>query len=276
MVSLTRRVTPVCLMLMLFVSLCFLLATAPEHHCPIPENPLVDQISVKQREMLGPVVCIGTRMSTGSGTVYAKIETEVDGTFEYLVLTNQHITKTRIIFSFNSDFVIGKLIKTPIDTGCSIVVFDQDNRETSRYTAKVVEEDNYLDLAILSFKSSQQIPVTLLATDEMLENVRVFDDVFAVGCQLGMRPTPTFGIVSEIIAGVTRKIEWMLYGTTSPITYGSSGGGLFKEYDGHYYLIGIPFRVAITHKYQVVSHLGNAISLCTARKFLDDNMVSKE
>jgi len=276
MVSLSSKVTPVCLLLMLFAGVFFSISAVPERQCNLHEVPKIDQIAIKQREMLGPVVRIGTRQSTGSGTVYEKIETEVDGTFEYLVLTNQHITKTRMVFSFNADFVIGKLIRIPIDTGCSIVVFDHKERSTTRYTAKVIAEDAYLDLAILSFESSLPIPVAMMATDEMLEDVRVFDDVFAVGCQLGMRPTPTFGILSEIISGVTNKIEWMIYGTTTPITYGSSGGGLFKEYDGHYYLIGIPFRVAMTPDYQVVSHLGNAIAICTARKLLDDNMVNKE
>ncbi len=281
MVHSSSKITPIVLVLMFFVGVFYLSATPSRQctsrdECNLQEIKKVDQIAVKQHEMLGPVVRVGTRMSSGSGTIYEKVETEVDGTFEYLVLTNQHTTKMRMIFSFNSDFIFGKLIKIPIDTGCSIVVFDQNKRETKKFTAKVVAEDVYLDLAILSFRSSQQIPVALLATDEMLKDVRVFDDVFAVGCQLGMRPTPTFGIVSEVISGVTRKVEWMLYGTTSPITYGSSGGGLFKEYDGHYYLIGIPFRVAITQNYQVMPHLGNAISLFTARKFLDNNMVSKE
>jgi len=276
MVSLSSRVTPVCLLLMLFAGVFFSISAVPEKQCALHEVKKVDQIAVKQHEMLGPVVRIGTRQSTGSGTIYEKVETEVDGTFEYLVLTNHHITVTRMVFSFTADFMIGSLIKIPIDTGCSVVVFDHEGQKTKRYTAKVVAEDAYLDLAILSFRSDQPIPVALLATNEMLEDVRVFDDVFAVGCQLGMRPTPTVGIISGVISGVTNKIEWMLYGTTTPITYGSSGGGLFREYDGHYYLIGIPFRVAMTPDYQVMSHLGNAIALTTARKILEENMVSKE
>ena len=115
MVSLPSRVTPVCLLLMLFVGVLFSISAVPEKQCALHEVKKVDQIAVKQREMLGPVVRIGTRQSAGSGTIYEKVETEVDGTFEYLVLTNQHITVTRMVFSFTADFMVGALIKIPID-----------------------------------------------------------------------------------------------------------------------------------------------------------------
>jgi S1-C subfamily serine protease len=226
--------------------------------------------------MLDPIVRVETRQASGSGTIYEKIETETENVFEYRILTNQHVTRTRMIFSSGADFLIGKLFTFPIDTGCSVDVFDHKNHEHKEYVVKVVAENAYLDLAILSFETDNQIAVALLATDEMLASIRVFDNVFAVGCQLGMRPTPTFGIISEIISGVNEKLEWMLYGTTSQISPGSSGGGLFREYDGHYYLIGIPFRVAVTWDRQIMPHLANAIALSTARDFLDENKVSKE
>lgn len=236
----------------------------------------VDQIAIKQREMLDPIVRVETYKTKGSGAVYAKIATEIDDIFEYRVLTNYHVTRTRIIFSLHIDFITGKLIKISTDTGCSVVVFDPDGQNNKKYTAKIVAEDDCIDLTILSFATDQPISIALLATDEMLKDIHVFGDVFAVGCQLGMRPIPTFGIISKITSGTTKEIKWILYGTTAQTAFGSSGGGLFREYDGHYYLIGIPFRVASTCNQQIIPHLTSAISLSTANNFLNTNSVNKE
>lgn len=276
MVSFPSRITPVFLMLMFFIGIFFSLSTALECQGTAQAVPIVDQIEIKQREMLDPVVRVGTRQYTGSGTIYEKIETETEGIFEYRILTNEHITRTRMVFSWDADFLIGELITIPVDTGCSVSVFDTKDETNRRYVGKVVAEDHYLDLAILSFETDQIISVARIATKEMIENIRVFDEVFAVGCQLGMKPIPTFGIISRIISGATHNIEWILYGTTSPISPGSSGGGLFKEYDGHYYLIGVPFRMAITYSKQIMPHLGNAVSIFTARKLINDNSVGGE
>lgn len=276
MVSFSNRVIPVYLVLMLFVCVFFSLSATLERQCNLPEIKNVDQIAVKQHEMLDPIVRIETRRATGSGVIYEKLETETDGVFEYKILTNEHMTRTRIIFSWDADFMIGKLITIPIDTGCSVFVFDPKDKTKKKYISQVIAENHYLDLAILSFETDQIISVAQIATKEMLESIRVFDEVFAVGCQLGMRPIPTFGIISQIISGDTNNVKWILYGTTSPISPGSSGGGLFREYDGHYYLVGIPFRVTVTHDSQIMPHLGNAISIFTARKLIDDNRVSRE
>jgi len=268
---------------MLFVGVIFLAAenkpaisSVPEKQCNLHEIQKVDQIAIKQREMRDPIVRVETRQALGSGTIYEKLDTGTKNLFEYRVLTNQHVTQTRMMFPSDADFLTGKLIILPIDTGCSIDVFDHKNQKQKRYVVKVVAENPYLDLAILSFETDDPITVALLATDEILESIRVFDNVFALGCQLGMRPTPTFGIISDIISGVTRQVKWMLYGTTSQIASGSSGGGLFVEYDGHYYLIGIILRAAVTRDHHIMPHLANAISLSTAKNFLEENRVSKE
>ena len=105
----------------------------------------------------------------------------------------------------------------------------------------------------------------------MLQQVKVFDDVFAVGCQLGKAPIPTVGIISQ----VWQDEKWLIYINTAAISPGSSGGGLFKKYDEHYYLIGIPFCVGQSYNGQIMPHIAHAISFAVARDFVDINLVSK-
>jgi len=235
----------------------------------------VDEIALKQNEMRDTIVLVTTQNGSGSGTIIDQLETEEEGVYEYRVLTNSHVTYSRFKrFLKGVDGITGKLDIQIIDTGCGIIVFDYENQAWATTRAEVIAENNIYDLSLLSFKSKDVLPVARVADDQMLSQVRVFDDVFAIGCQLGRAPTPTSGIISQIMKGTNGRQEWVIYGTTSEITPGSSGGGLFKKYDGHYYLIGIPYKIAVAGNGQMIPHLAHAISIITARNFLDENAVT--
>lgn len=236
----------------------------------------VDEIVVKQIEMRDTSVLVQTKSSSGSGTIIDKVETEVDGVYEYRVLTNAHVAHSRFMrILLSVDFLTG-IPKTEMrDTGCNIIIFDHSNNTWEFIPSKVIIENIEFDLAILSFLSVKKLMVAKIADKKMLENVRVFDDVFAIGCQLGMAPTPTKGIISQILRRIGGRQEWVIYGATSQIMPGSSGGGLFKKYREHYYLIGIPYRIAVTGNGQVVPHLAYVISISAAKKFIDDSSVTR-
>lgn len=235
----------------------------------------VDEIAIKQSEMRDTIVFVQTRHNSGSGTIIDRIETDDKNRYKYFVLTNAHVTRSRFIPRvFGVDSFTGKTKTKTLDTGCGIITFNHKEQDWKNYTAKVVSENIERDLALLSFISEEELSVAKVSTSDMLEQVRVFDEVFAVGCQLGRSPTPTFGIISQILGDKNTKEGWLIYGTTAQITPGSSGGGLFREYSGHYYLIGIPYKIAITDNGQMVSHITRAISIITALDFIDKNAVS--
>jgi len=237
--------------------------------------PVVDEIELKQREMRDTTVFVQTRQGSGSGTIIDRLETDTDGLCEYLVLTNAHVTYSRFITILRGvDSITGKVKSERIDTGCGVIAFNHTERDWFPHNATVIAEDMRYDLALLSFRSKHEFSVAKIADDDMLSQVRVFDEIFAIGCQLGNAPSPTTGIISQIITGNNGEKEWVIYGNTAQITPGSSGGGLFKKYDGHYYMIGIPFRVAIACNGQIVPHLAHAISVGVARDFIDQNAVT--
>ena len=236
---------------------------------------VVDEIALKQKEMRDTTVLIQTNQGSGSGTIIDCLETDTDGIFEYVVLTNAHVTYSRFITILRKvDSLTGRVKTERVDTGCRIIAFNHTERDWFPYNTTVVAEDMQYDFSLLAFRSEHNFSVAKIADEDMLGQVRVFDEIFAVGCQLGRAPAPTTGIVSQIITGNNGEKEWVIYGNTAQITPGSSGGGLFKKYDGHYYMIGIPFRVAIAGNGQIIPHLSHAISIGVARDFIDENAVT--
>ncbi len=252
----------------------------------------VDDTTLKQREMRDTIVLVQTYHKSGSGTIIDRIGTEDKDVFEYRVLTNSHVVRPIFFTQLGGvDSITGRLKTTTIGTKYSIVSFDHVDKIQKRYDANLVLEDTEYDLAILSFLSNKELAVAKIADTNMLEQVRVFDEVFAVGCQLTHPPSPTVGIISVVLKGVGNipitfdglqyntikknyQQGWIIYGNTSQISTGSSGGGLFKKYDDNYYLIGIPYLTSFTSGSQFLPHLAYAISISTAKGFIDSTMVS--
>ncbi|KKN91269.1 hypothetical protein LCGC14_0221370 [marine sediment metagenome] len=244
---------------------------------PVIDKPVIDKIELKQKEMRDTIVLVKTRRGSGSGTIIDRIDIDIENIFEYRILTNAHVVHSRFFrYLRGVNSLTGKIKTEVVDTGCEIITFDHKNQKWNSYVVDIVSEDVALDLAILSFVSNKELNVAKIANDDMLKQIRVFDEVFAIGCQLGQAPSPTTGIVSRILTGTHNKQKWIVYGSTTQIVPGSSGGGLFKEYDDHYYLIGIPYLAAITNSGQFVSHLSSAISVVTAKNFIDENSVCND
>ncbi len=235
-----------------------------------------DEIELKQEEMLETSVLVRTNMGSGSGTLIKCLETDAEGTFEYIVLTNAHVVRTRFVRSIdNVNSVTGKVTTKTIDPGCTVITFDHKQVTQNENKAKIIGEDISLDLCLISFTSTQKLAVARLASDQMFSDVRVFDSVFIISCQLSLSPTPTFGIISKIGKRFYGKRQFISYMTTSQITPGSSGGGLFKKYDNHYYLIGIPYSIYMTRNRQLMPHLTNTIPLSVAIDFINSNAMSR-
>ena len=95
------------------------------------------------------------------------------------------------------------------------------------YSAALVGGDDLMDLALVSFETSDDLPIAVLGNSESLV---VGDWVFAVGNPLGFQSTVTAGIVSAIsrnaqpgsgMTGVTEYVQ-----TDAAINQGNSGGAL--------------------------------------------------
>ncbi len=242
---------------------------------PINTEDSVNEVTLKQKEMLNTTVIVRTRSGSGSGIIIGCSNSNTVNLFKYHVLTSAHVIYSKFAeFLREVDSITGKVKIEVVDTGCEICIFDYQKQNWNNYNAKLVVENIGYDLAILSFVSKQELAVVKIANGDMLKQVRVFDEIFVVGCPFGFTPMPTTGIVSEILTETNNGQERIIYGSTAQIVPGSSGGGLFKKYAGKYYLIGIPYKVVTTQSGQMISHLSYAISMITAGDFIDQSLVT--
>ncbi|MBN2736850.1 MAG: Do family serine endopeptidase [Spirochaetales bacterium] len=175
------------------------------------------------------------RPGLGSGVIVDKKGNKV------YVITNNHVVG-------NADEIVVKL---------------NDDRE---YKAKIVGKDPRIDLALVSFETSEFIPVARLGNSS---DVWVGDWVLAIGTPMGFESSVTAGIVSALgrqaergsnIADFTDYIQ-----TDAAINPGNSGGAL-TNIKGE--IIGINTWIASQSGGSV--GLGFAIPIDTVKKAIND------
>ena len=222
----------------------------------------------KHLEMLNVIVHVAEIQRSGSGVLMYKGETEEEDVCEYFVITNYHIVMDREIPILKSVDGLRGIIDFELeDLGCQVTVFSNNANIWTTYDADIVSESPDDDLAVVRFVTADDIEsIAKIATDAIMADVNIFDEVYAVGCQLSRRPIPTVGIIS----GVYNAEGFVGFSHTAQISPGSSGGGLFKKCDDHFYLIGIPSMVA-GYGIQIIPHYGYAISTTVLREFLGAN-----
>jgi S1-C subfamily serine protease len=231
------------------------------------EKPVINNYG----EMLDPIVGVWSVDRSGSGVlIYKNISKKDDDVFSYLVVTNYHVISNRKIKKIISvDGLRGKSWFKIKDRGCQVFVFNKNGAGNKRYSGKIIAESKEIDIAIIYFETEDDLNIAILPTTEMIEDVDRLDDVYSVGCQLSQRPTITKGIISRIdISGENNQYTEFI--SDAHIYLGSSGGGLFKLYDNHYYLIGISYKVGINGR-NLLPHIAYSISWQVIIDFLLKN-----
>jgi Do/DeqQ family serine protease len=186
-----------------------------------------DQSIPKQRQY--------TQSGLGSGVIVAR-----DGEI-YYVLTNNHVAG---------------------DAEEIEVILDDEQS----YKAELVGADSLMDLALVSFRTTDEFPIAVLGDSDALA---VGDWVFAVGNPLGYQSTVTAGIVSAKsrdakpgsgASGITSFIQ-----TDAAINQGNSGGALVNI-DGE--VVGINTWIASRNGGNI--GLGFAIPINDAKRAVSD------
>ncbi|MEY4373636.1 MAG: hypothetical protein RL219_2405 [Actinomycetota bacterium] len=184
-------------------------------------------------------------LAAGSGVVIS-----ADG----LILTNAHVVDT-------SDTAAGQIDK-PVYT---IKMGDGTVRE-----AKVLGSAPDFDVALMQLSDTSNLTPIELGNSSQ---VRVGDDVVAIGNALGLgdSPTVTKGIVSALNRSLEESAEITLYGliqTDAPINQGNSGGALVDSLGR---LIGINSAGIPS-----AQNIGFAIAIDTIKPLLEDLRAGRE
>lgn len=209
-----------------------------------------DEIDVKHEKLLYPVVRVMTARSGGSGTVIYS-EKRGEGSHRSYILTNWHVVNDAIRVRKVWDSQQKKEIQREESDLVDVEVFSWhggtiiDKKVVRAGICAYSQED---DIALLELRSNERpyplpVPnVALLASRAQADLLRVFQEIYVVGCSLGHDPIHSSGDITDLSDLISGKSYMM---GSAPLIYGNSGGAVFAKIDGAYFLIGMPARVAV-------------------------------
>ena len=238
------------------------------------------EIIQKHEQMFYPTVRVRTKKAGGSGTVvYSK--KHKDEVYTY-VITNHHVIADSVHLEKKWDPVLKRKVdKEILDT--VFVEFFRYNNYSHTVGSFAVEADivAYSDVqggqdwALLRVRDKENTAdwvANMFPLDD-IDNVHIFDEVYAVGASLGHPPVASDGHISYMDDEIEHYKYWM---SSAPTIFGNSGGAVYrwsgtrKQYD----YIGIPSRISIQpmgFSADAITHMGYFIPIDRVYKLLEEN-----
>ena len=106
-----------------------------------------------------------------------------------------------------------------------------------------------------------------------IDEVHIFDDVFAVGASLGHPPIASSGILTFMDDEIDHYKYWM---SSAQTIYGNSGGACYRWSNDRksYEWIGVPSRISVQpsgFSADAITHMGYFIPIYRIYSLLEDN-----
>jgi len=240
------------------------------------DNQTIQITEQKHHEMLYTSLRIRAGDSSGSGTVlYSKIVNNREA--ETYILTNHHVIDDLIVIADSWDSLLGRNVKKEKRSVARAEIFQYNHlsRNIGRtgLDADIVAYDEKLDLALLKLRDVNPVKyVAYFIPQDKIREIHIFDEICAVGAQLGVPPIPTYGQVVHMDSEIEN--ERFNMGTYNSI-YGSSGGAVFRYAPdrGHYEFVGVPARVQVLPQIfsvDTITHLSYFIPIESVLLFLKE------
>ena len=221
--------------------------------------------------IMKPLVRVSTRSASGSGVVVYSADREKSGEYQTFVLTNHHVVSDAIHVARKWDSLRQRWIYSEQNDLVTVELFSylREGRTVigSPIKATIVAHKDEEDLALLKLDYPLQVPhvAELLPADKPL---RLADEVWAVGCSLGVDPLATYGRITDLEEMIDHRPYVM---ASADIVYGNSGGGVFTEDSvaaSGFYFIGVPSRIMVMRNGQALTHMGYFIAITRIRGWL--------
>lgn len=235
-------------------------------------------IKEKHEKMLYPSVRVRSGTAGGSGTVlYSELVPGEKEEYETYILTNHHVVEGNIKIATKFNSMLGRDVKTDVRTPMDVEFFEWEYTSwtggTRGIKADIVAYMKELDLALLKLNTMKRADfvVNMFPKDEHRKRLRVFNEVYAVGCGMGHPPVATLGQLN----GFDDIIDNQPYICSSaPTIFGNSGGALYLADSGEF--IGVPSRITVAGSMfgagSPITHLSYAIPIWQIYKFIDEEM----
>ena len=234
-----------------------------------------EEIKKQHEEMLYTSVRVRAGRTGGSGTIL--FSQDVNGEAETYVLTNHHVVDDLIEVEEEWDSLLGRPIKKEKRATAKVEVFKYNhlsrNIGQTGLDADIIAYDAKKDLALLKLRDIfKKDNVAIFFPPQNVKELHIFDNVTAVGAQLGVPPIATEGQIVYMDAEIEN--ERFNMGTYNSI-YGSSGGAVFRfSHDRDCYeFIGVPARVTVMGSMfavDTITHMSYFIPLESIVDFLKD------
>ena len=238
------------------------------------------EIIQKHEQMFYPTVRVRTKKAGGSGTVVYS-ENYKDEVYTY-VITNHHVIADSVHLEKKWDPVLKRKIdKEILDT--VFVEFFRYNNYSHTVGSFAVEADIVAysevnggqDWALLRVRDKENTAdwVANMFPLNDIDNVHIFDEVYAVGASLGHPPVASDGHISYMDDEIEHYKYWM---SSAPTIFGNSGGAVYRWSSNRkqYEYIGIPSRISIQpmgFSADAITHMGYFIPIDRVYQLLEDN-----
>jgi S1-C subfamily serine protease len=238
------------------------------------------EIIQKHEQMFYPTVRVRTKNAGGSGTVVYS-EKYNDEVYTY-VITNHHVISDSVKVEKKWDPVLKRKVdKEILDT--VYVEFFRYNNYSHTVGSFAVEADIVAysevnggqDWALLRVRDKENTAdwVANLFKLKEIDNIHIFDEVFAVGASLGHPPVASDGHISYMDDEIDHYKYWM---SSAPTIFGNSGGAVYRwNVDNKQYeYIGIPSRISIQpmgFSADAITHMGYFIPIDRIYNLLEEN-----
>ena len=235
-------------------------------------------IKEKHEKMFYPTVRVRTDKAGGSGTIiYSDLVPGSDSEYETYVLTNNHVIEGNVTVGKEWSTLLQREIKRDTFRECTaeFFEFEYDSWEggSRMLKADIKCYHKEMDLALLQLISTKKASyvATLFPKDEHKKRLRVFQEVYAVGCGMGHPTIATRGHLNGF-SDVIDNHPYII--SSAPTIYGNSGGSLYLEETGEF--IGVPSRITVAGGMfggtDAITHMSYAIPVWSVYKFLEDQI----
>lgn len=238
------------------------------------------EIIKKHKEMFYPTVRVRASRGGGSGTVvYSK--KHGDEVYTYII-TNHHVIAENISVEKKWDPVLKKKTDTESLDTVQVEYFKYNNYShcigSFAVEADIVaysEVDGGQDWALLRSRDKETVCdyVANMFPVGDLDNVHIFDKVFAVGASLGHPPIATDGHICYMDDEIDHYKYWM---STAQTIFGNSGGAIYRWSPTRkkYEYIGVPSRITVQpmgFSADPITHMGYFIPIDRIKNLLERN-----
>ena len=238
------------------------------------------EIIQKHEQMFYPTVRVRTKKAGGSGTVVYS-EKYNDEVYTY-VITNHHVIADSVKIEKKWDPVLKRKVDKEILDTVFVEFFRYNNYSHTvgsfAVEADIVaysEVDGGQDWALLRVRDKENKAdwVANMFQLKELENIHIFDEVYAVGASLGHPPVASDGHISYMDDEIDHYKYWM---SSAPTIFGNSGGAVYRwnEDNKQYEYIGIPSRISIQpmgFSADAITHMGYFIPIDRIYNLLEEN-----